>query len=98
MSWSTSNRASRLPKNWHRVRAFVLERDRRTCQIRSDRCTLIANQVDHVIAGDNHDPSNLRAVCSACHATKSSREGSTAATERRKLRYRPIAKHPGRIE
>lgn len=41
--------------------------------------TTQARAVDHIInkaAGGSDDPSNLQAICDACHAEKTSREGN----------------------
>src|SRR5690606_39444957 len=70
--WSTSNRGERLPRNWRRIRAIVLERAGYRCEwIRIDtgeRCTEVATDVDHILAGDNHSLNNLQALCRYHHA------------------------------
>lgn len=71
--WAGSNRRQRLPSNWSTLRAHVLERDAHQC-----RCGAPATDVDHVLAGDNHDPTNLEAICARCHRAKSSAEGNAA--------------------
>ena len=92
MGWDTSTRRDRLPADWHTRRATVLQRDDHLCQIRyRDRCTINANQCDHIIAGDNHNYSNLQAACKACHARKTALEGVAA----RPVRTRPPTDHPG---
>ena len=52
---------------WRKVRRLVLERDNYLCQIRGPRCTVKADQVDHIIpveaGGARYDPANLRASC-----------------------------------
>lgn len=92
MPWESSDRKKRLPRDWHRVRAIVLKRDRNTCV----KCGKPANQVDHINAGDDHSISNLQALCPDCHKAKSSEEGVKA----RQAKYgkRPPEKHPGYIE
>jgi 5-methylcytosine-specific restriction enzyme A len=73
--WASSNRKARLPGDWHKLRAAVLARDRHTCYL----CGAYANRVDHVIAGDNHDPANLAAICLDCDKHKSGQEGGRAS-------------------
>ncbi|WP_329520522.1 HNH endonuclease [Spirillospora sp. NBC_01491] len=97
MAWENSNRADRLPKDWRRTRARILRRDRRTCQLTGPDCIGTATEVDHIQAGDDHDPANLQAVCTRCHASKSGHEGGTASTQARaaRPRLRPAESHPG---
>jgi 5-methylcytosine-specific restriction endonuclease McrA len=55
---------------WRAVRQFVLIRDNYTCQLRLPGCTTVANTADHIIevlVGGSDNPTNLRAVCAACH-------------------------------
>lgn len=96
--WSTSNRGDRLPRNWRRIRAIVLERAGYRCEwIRVDtgeRCTEVATDVDHILAGDNHSLNNLQALCRYHHAKKSSREGAAAASRKRIRRVREAEQHP----
>jgi 5-methylcytosine-specific restriction enzyme A len=77
--WKTSTRKARLPPDWHKIRAFVLARDRHICYL----CGEYANRVDHVIAGDNHAFDNLAAICLDCDKRKSGQEGG-----RNSWRYR----------
>jgi len=67
-------------KAWRDVRAAVLDRDGRRCMIRADGCQVEATQVDHIIprsmGGAALDPSNLRASCGFCNASR------TRATKR----------------
>lgn len=97
MAWEGSDRAQRLPKDWPRIRRRILIRDRRTCQINGPGCLGRATEVDHIDPGDNHDPANLQAVCTTCHAHKSAREGGAASAAARaaRPRLRPQPKHPG---
>jgi 5-methylcytosine-specific restriction protein A len=95
--WSSSNRRQRLPKDWFQRRARVLRRDAGICHV----CKLPgADSVDHVIAGDQHDEANLKAIHKVpCHARKSSSEGGQAAGAQRKARaasrLRAPEQHPG---
>jgi 5-methylcytosine-specific restriction endonuclease McrA len=96
--WQGSTRRDRLPKNWPAIRARILKRDGYACQHQHDdgiRCGAPANQVDHIINGDDHSDSNLQALCEPHHKAKSAREGSRAAHARRIPRNRPPEKHPG---
>jgi 5-methylcytosine-specific restriction endonuclease McrA len=72
--YANSDRAKRLPGDWGSVRRKVLRRDRWLCYI----CGAAANEVDHVVPGDDHDPSNLSAICHPCHLSKSGHEGGIA--------------------
>lgn len=90
MVWSSSNRRAQLPNNWRTLRAWVLQRDNRVCQIGGPDCSTWANEVDHIQPGDNHHPNNLQAVCHRCHATKTHAESMTWPP-----RNRPPEPHPG---
>lgn len=97
MPWSSSDRAGRLPAGWDRLRRFILRRDRYTCQVRMAGCHTLANQVDHILAGDDHSPENLQAICTHCHGRKSAAEGNAAKAAIRSRRLRPTERHPGRM-
>lgn len=73
--WASSDRAKRLPSNWTALRRLVLQRDRYTCHV----CGGYGDRVDHVVAGDNHDPSNLAPICLPCDRHKSGVEGGRAS-------------------
>lgn len=95
MPWITSDRLDRLPDNWDEIRSKVLARDRHKCQAKGEGCQVEATEVDHVVRGDNHDLSNLRAICERCHARKSAKEGNEAKARLKALRRRPPERHPG---
>ncbi|MFI7429266.1 HNH endonuclease [Micromonospora sp. NPDC049836] len=105
MAWDTSNRASRLPANWKQIRERVLRRDNYACQwVKEDgsgkKCYEPADEVDHIVPGDNHAMTNLRALCHHHHAKKTGREGTAArvANMRRvDSRYRRTEQHPGML-
>ena len=92
-AWQGSDRKSRLPSNWPKLRKRILRRDGGLCRLGYEGCLRAATEVDHVQRGDNHDPSNLQAVCRACHAKKSTREGVEARL--RFSRDREREGHPG---
>lgn len=96
--WSSSNRRSRLPGNWSALRRQVLRRDQNTCQLKLAGCETKATEVDHIIAGDNHELTNLRAACKKCHQQKSSAEGNQAKAAIRAARFRKKPGHPGRLK
>lgn len=98
MAWDTSDRSSRLPRNWATIRTHILDRDGWLCQLRYEGCTRVASEVDHIIAGDNHHPTNLQAACTRCHARKSATEGAQARAHRHAARYRPPEPHPGLLD
>jgi hypothetical protein len=62
-------------------------------------CLQPANEVDHIVPGNDHSDANLRCICRWHHQRKSSSEGGRArAAQKRssasKLRRRQEA-HPG---
>lgn len=91
---SASGRKDRLPADWARLRRQVLRRDKSRCQHRDSPgapiCGRPANQVDHVIRGDDHSLLNLQALCEPHHKIKSAREGGQSYTPLR----RPPERHP----
>ncbi len=63
---------------WRRLRKQILERDRYTC-CACRTISVMDIEVDHLIPisqGGTDDPSNLRAMCRRCHATKTARESN----------------------
>lgn len=93
--WANSDRAQQLPSNWRRgIVPRILARDDHTCYL----CGAYATQVDHVNRGDNHDDSNLAAICTPCHDVKSAREGVQARQRNLAKRKRTPEQHPGLIE
>lgn len=98
----TSRRTTPLPEDWATpggLREQTLIRDGYLCQIALvDRCTVDADEVDHIVPaakGGSDDLSNLQAACKACHAWKTGREAAMirhAAEKEAKRRD-----HPGLI-
>lgn len=95
MVWTSSSRKLELPENWEEIRSQVLRRDDYFCQMNSEGCLGAATEVDHKIRGNDHSLKNLRAVCTRCHASKSSAEGHARRRELRSRRFRPTQRHPG---
>ena len=93
MGWENSTRRSRLPAGWsHRIVPRILERDNRICHVCGEAG---ADQVDHVIAGDDHSDSNLAAIHdNPCHRRKTAAEAA-AARAAKPQRNRPPERHPG---
>lgn len=102
MAWQSeavSDRAARLPEDWSTRRVRVLRRDSYRCQARDSLgvpCGALANQVDHVHPGDDHDEDNLQSLCRWHHARKSSAEGHAARRPRPRQQREP-ERHPGAI-
>ena len=86
--WANSTRRSRLPADWPKIRARILQRDP-LCRLAYDCCTGRSTEVDHVVRGDNHADHNLQGVCSECHKRKTQAE--------KPQRKRPPEQHPGRL-
>lgn len=102
MTWGAeSGRTSPLPENWPQLRQHVLARDRGECQWQGPdprrgtepMCGYAATDVDHIDDPNDHDPFNLRALCSAHHAMRTSTQGNAARWRYR--RQRPPERHPG---
>lgn len=102
-NWEGSDRRSRLPKDWPKIRLKVLRRDGGQCTALTQaggRCDSTASDVDHIEPGDDHSLSNLRSLCSWHHKQKSSREGAAAyAAKRRAIerKFRRTEQHPGML-
>lgn len=99
-SWAGSDRKSRLPLDWGRLRRVVLERCGYRCEWREGRrrCRNGATDVDHIVPGDDHSLDNLQGLCHQHHLTKTGREVAAAQTKRRALRWLPKEKQPGTID
>lgn len=89
--WKNSDRKSRLPSNWTRLRVETLARNP-TCVLCGVRPS---THCDHIKAKTD-DHKQLQGVCAECHAQKSSREGNDAQRANpRPGRTRPQEPHPG---
>ena len=103
--WDTSDRRTRLPKDWPQRRQNVFKRDGYRCTWmdiedgRKVRCEATDNlECDHIIRGDDHSLENLRTLCTFHHAIKTNIEGHEALAAKRreiKQRFRRTEKNPG---
>lgn len=70
---------------WQQRRLRVLKRDCGLCQIKGQRCTVIATEVDHIVSKATaraqrwtderiEAEANLQATCSTCHREKTRTE------------------------
>src|SRR6187402_2263766 len=84
-----------LPADWDRViRPRILKRDP-TCKLRTHCWGAASTEVDHGDAGANvHDDSNLRGVCTKCHAHRTGQQGAAAMIANRHNRLRAPAERP----
>jgi 5-methylcytosine-specific restriction endonuclease McrA len=66
---------------WRRLRITVLNRDGRECQLRGERCTGVATEVDHILPhqfGGDDSLDNLRAACKRCNGRAGARQRTGA--------------------
>ena len=98
--WRGSNRKSRLPVDWERLRKVVLERCGFRCEWTDGqhRCWNSATDVDHVEAGDNHSLDNLQGLCSPHHLEKTGRDARARQLRFKHLARLPEEKQPGIID
>jgi 5-methylcytosine-specific restriction endonuclease McrA len=97
MAWEgTSDRRERLPHDWPIRRPRVLRGASYRCQVQTDGipCGEPANEVDHIVHGDDHSPENLQAICRWHHGRKTAAEGAAARKPRPTGRREP-ERHPG---
>lgn len=93
MAWETSNRRSRLPRDWEARRRIVIARDNGRCQamIGGASCPSDGTEVDHIVPGDNHDLTNLQLLCKACHSWKTRGEATAGLRARQqKAKTKPL--------
>lgn len=76
----------RDPK-WRAVRARVLERDRRVCQVQAKGCKGYANHVHHLVdwrdGGEPFAERNLVASCASCNIGERNRRVAKRARQAR---------------
>jgi 5-methylcytosine-specific restriction endonuclease McrA len=100
-NWEGSDRRSRLPADWSKIRLRVLRRDAGRCTALDEagaRCVEVATDVDHIKPGDDHSMGNLRSLCSWHHRKKSGAEGAAAQRAKRRAiekKFRRTEQHPG---
>ncbi|MFF1655801.1 HNH endonuclease [Streptomyces sp. NPDC058255] len=92
-NWDSSNRRSRLPGDWRKRRAAILERDP-VCVLCGVRESTVA---DHIVPkDDHHEPEDLQGVCEPCHRQKTAQEAAAfRAAAPRPTRRRGDEPHPG---
>jgi hypothetical protein len=88
-AWRNTDRKATLPRDWKRIREFVLLRDGYRCRCPGcgrclgSPCMRRARSVDHIGDRNDHGSVNLRAMCDgagSCHALRSSQQGRLGAT------------------
>lgn len=98
MPWSTSDRRSRLPRDWAKRVAATKRRAGGRCEGLSlngeprwhvDTCDGTGTDCDHDQRGDDHSLTNLRWLSNACHTYKTHAE--------KPRRKRVPRGHPGLI-
>lgn len=105
MAWESSTRSKRLPSDWTKRRKVVLRRDGYQCTVmvsENERCPTYADEVDHVVRGDNHSYDNLASICKYHHGLKTqveAKEAAKVAREEFKAQHgRPTVPHPGLVQ
>jgi 5-methylcytosine-specific restriction protein A len=99
-AWEGSDRKSRLPADWDRLRLVVLRACGNRCEWIEDgfRCHNVATDVDHRIPGDDHSLVNLQGLCNPHHLTKTGREVAAARAKIKEMERLPEEPQPGIID
>lgn len=94
MSWSTSDRGSRLPADWDARVAKVKARANDRCEgkVHAPGCDGWGAECDHIISGDDHKLTNLQWLSKPCHARKTRLDNGLP----KRLAIQP-EQHPGRL-
>lgn len=95
--WAGSTRRYRLPPNWVYLRNQVKARANNQCEAKlqnGSQCPDQGTDCDHIVAGDNHELSNLQWLCKWHHKRKSAQEGQKASM-RISEKHPTRGKHPG---
>lgn len=101
MSWESSARRKRLPRDWKKRRAFVAARANGQCEAMlhdGSRCPASGSECDHIERGDDHRAANLQWLCSWHHKRKTQSEARAALESVRRRRQPKTAPHPGLID
>lgn len=100
MRWNLSDRRSRLPGNWARIRCIVRDRAHGRCQatVHAPGCNGIGTDCDHIVAGDDHSLDNLQWLSHACHKAKTERENAERNISRARMRRHPVERFPGLVD
>lgn len=95
MNWETSDRRSRLPRDWPKRVTATKARADGMCeaQVHAPGCDGIGRECDHRINNDDHSLTNLQWLSTPCHKAKTQREAQAAKPKRR----REPEPHPGRL-
>jgi 5-methylcytosine-specific restriction protein A len=95
MPWASSDRRSRLPKDWAKRRARVKARAQDRCEADTHEptCNGWGSECDHRVAGDDHSLANLQWLSAPCHRAKTQREAQWHVEGRQ----RAAEQHPGKI-
>lgn len=100
VSWRSSDRAARLPRDWEERRAIVRARADGRCEALlrdGSRCPAVGSECDHVARGDDHGTDNLQWLCSWHHKRKTQVE-ARRELEAARARNEPRARrHPGLV-
>jgi hypothetical protein len=98
MSWSTSDRRSRLPVDWAQRVSATRRRAHDQCEAVTHQpgCNGVGAQCDHIDRGDDHTLTNLQWLSEACHAAKTQAEAREAQGMTRAARL-PDERHPGAL-
>lgn len=101
MAWEGSDRSSRLPADWPKIRAERFKRDGYRCVWKlpktGERCPRRATEVDHIRPGDDHSMRNLRSLCEHHHKLKTAMDNRRQKRKIKASRFRHAEEHPGRV-
>lgn len=83
-AWYESGRPRRkdLPKDWGRIKRYIIRRDGELCQLRLEGCTGVATTADHVGDRRDHSFANLVASCRKCNERRASKQGNDVRNKR----------------
>jgi 5-methylcytosine-specific restriction protein A len=86
VQYKVVTRRDRLPADWNTRRIVVLNRDKYICYLCDDD-SVKATDVDHVVAGDDHSLTNLKAAHRWCHQVKTGND-IRIMNEQNKIKYK----------